>query len=428
VPLPVLAGTVTVVRDAAVDHDISTGQLIASIERDEAFTANLLRFANSAANVRPIRAQTVRQAVTLLGRRQLAQLALEAVTYRFLEQVPGGGASRGQLHVHSLAAAAHACAAAELADVPVEDVHLAALLHDVGKLVMPAAFGEPAVREIAAQAPGGTDRARLERERLGVDHAYAGALLARHSGVSETAVEAIQNHHGGRSGQECPSAEAACVLLGNAVVHLIAGHEPGEELVALALRRLDLPATALDEIAEATAPEVGAAPAGTLAARVGELERLATTDDLTGLANRRSWLQHATEQLHQGVPAAVLICDVDHFKTINDAHGHRTGDLVLAELARVLRRHGTAGRLGGDEFAIWVTDADDARNVAERVIRDCAALTLPGADLAVTFSIGIAVAPTHGTQTAMLLEAADGALYEAKRAGRARAHVAGPPT
>ena len=413
-----------IVREAAYDHDVSTAQLITAIERDEAFTANLLRFANSAANVRSVRAQSVRQAVTLLGRRQLGQLALEAATYRFLEQVPGGGASRGQLHVHSLAVAASACVAAELADVAGEDVHLAALLHDVGKLVMPAAFGDDELAAIAAEAPAGIDRARLERERLGVDHAYAGALLARYSGVNEVTVAAIQDHHGGRSGQECATPETACVQLGDAVVRLMEGEDPGEELVALALSTLGLGTSALDEIAEASTPEAAAGPPGSLAARVGELERLATTDDLTGLANRRSWLQHATEQLGREPAGALLILDVDHFKTINDTHGHRTGDVVLAELGRMLGRHGMAGRLGGDEFAIWVADAADARRVADGVIGDCGALALPGAEFAVSVSIGIATAPDHGDETTTLLEAADRALYEAKRSGRAHARSA----
>ena len=79
------------------------------IESDEAFAANLLRYANSAANARPIRARTIRQAVTLLGRRALVRIALEAATYRFLERFPGGAhLSRGQLHVHAVTVAAYA--------------------------------------------------------------------------------------------------------------------------------------------------------------------------------------------------------------------------------------------------------------------------------------------------------------------------------
>ena len=89
-PLPVLGGTVSRIRTLANDPHGTTTDLVAVIESDEAFSANLLRYANSAANARPIRARTIRQAVTLLGRRALVRIALEAETYRFLERFPGG--------------------------------------------------------------------------------------------------------------------------------------------------------------------------------------------------------------------------------------------------------------------------------------------------------------------------------------------------
>src|SRR3954469_20910556 len=88
-PLPVLSGTVARIRVLAEDPHGTTSDLVTVIESDEAFAANLLRYANSAANARPIRARTIRQAVTLLGRRALARIALEAETYRFLERFPG---------------------------------------------------------------------------------------------------------------------------------------------------------------------------------------------------------------------------------------------------------------------------------------------------------------------------------------------------
>ena len=108
----------------------------------------------------------------------------------------------------------------------------------------------------------------------------------------------------------------------------------------------------LDDVAE----RAGVAPAGVtgdLAEAVGRLEAVAHTDDLTGLHNRRSWLETVRRELATGVLGALLICDIDGFKAVNDRHGHRAGDLVLTEVARVLARHGVAGRLGGDEFGVW---------------------------------------------------------------------------
>ena len=222
--LPVLEGTARAVRELADDPHGSTDELVAAIERDEAFAANLLRLANSAALARIVRAQTIRQAVTMVGRRPLARLALEAEIYRFLERAPGQGrVSRGQMHVHAVLVAGCAAGAARRAGASVEVAHLAGLLHDIGKLVMPIAFGEDVLDEIARREPMGTRRSRLERDTLGVDHAYAGALLASRSDASDEIFEAVAWHHGGISGEEAPSREAACVQIANAVAGLLAG-------------------------------------------------------------------------------------------------------------------------------------------------------------------------------------------------------------
>src|SRR3954471_15638312 len=177
-PLPVLGGTVSRIRALAGDPHGTTTDLVKVIESDEAFSANLLRYANSAASARPIRARTIRQAVTLLGRRALVRIALEAETYRFLERFPGGAAiSRGQLHVHAVNVASYSLTCAELCGAHGDSAHLAGLLHDVGKLLMPAAFGVAAIERIAREAPTGAAGAALERRRLGMDHAAAGAML-----------------------------------------------------------------------------------------------------------------------------------------------------------------------------------------------------------------------------------------------------------
>src|SRR5512135_248974 len=118
-PLPILHGTFTRVLELADDPQSSTAELVAALERDEAFAANLLRLANAAQYARRIRARTIRHAVTLVGRRAVRRLCLEVATYRFLELAPGnGGVSRGQMHVHAVAVAACAHAVAEKAGLP----------------------------------------------------------------------------------------------------------------------------------------------------------------------------------------------------------------------------------------------------------------------------------------------------------------------
>jgi diguanylate cyclase (GGDEF)-like protein/putative nucleotidyltransferase with HDIG domain len=436
-PLPVLGGTVARVRDLAADPDATTPQLVAVIDEDESFSANLLRYANSAAYARPLRARTIHQAVTMVGRDALVRIALEASTYSLLEQLPGaGGRSRGAMHLHAVSVANCSAELAKRTGASTEVAHLAGLLHDIGKLVLPLAFGAEAVDEVARTRHSGAGRVALEHELLGVDHAYAGALLSDQEGERGELFQTILYHHGGRSGSESPTPEAACVQLGNAVVGMLAGDEADQQLLHAALGCLAASPAVLDEVAEAalqgqaggsggTGPAAGGRDEVGLAARVASLERLASTDELTGLANRREWLARARERLAAQERGTVLICDVDRFKQINDSAGHLTADLVLTEIARVLARHGDAGRLGGDEFAVWVAgDVAAGRAAADALVADVAA-RLPGdGELpAVTLSVGGAPTDAAGCDLTALLEAADAALYEAKEAGRARAQV-----
>ena len=423
--LPVLDGTVQRVLVLSEDPDATTGDLVDVLESDATFSANLLRYANSAHCARPIRVRTIRQAVTLVGRRAVARLSLEAATCRFLERTPGNGRiSRGQMHVHASSVSACATALAEHAGAAVDTVHLAGLLHDVGKLVLPLAFGEEVLDTLALAHPGGAARAQAEVERLGVDHAAAGAMLARASGVDSDVADAIAMHHGGPRGITVPSREAACVQIGNSVANLMNGIDADHELIDAALQVLELPHEVLDQIAErAVNPGAPSRPTA-IAERVADLERLARTDDLTGLSNRRHWLMSVRGELAESGSGGVLIIDADHFKQINDVHGHATGDLVLTEVARVVSRHGVAGRLGGDEFAVFVPgDGSAAFAAAEQIVSDVSTSFAPNGHpgLEVGVSVGVATAPMHGTDLAALLEHADQALYEAKAGGRNRA-------
>src|SRR3954447_21769458 len=139
---PVLDATVLRIIALCDDEESTAADLVDALEQDATFAANLLRFSNSAARAHPIRAKTIRQAVMLVGRRALRRLALEAATYRFLERARGNGrASCGQLHLHAITVALGSAVCAEESGVSADIVHLAGLLHDVGKLVLPAVFG-----------------------------------------------------------------------------------------------------------------------------------------------------------------------------------------------------------------------------------------------------------------------------------------------
>jgi diguanylate cyclase (GGDEF)-like protein len=166
------------------------------------------------------------------------------------------------------------------------------------------------------------------------------------------------------------------------------------------------------------------------------VERQALVDGLTGLANRRHLDQELASDLARaeraGGSVALILADLDDFKAVNDRYGHACGDVVLREFAtlmhEVVREGDTAGRWGGEEFALLLpdTDVEGAGRVAERLRRALETqviLSPEGQPLRVTVSLGVAGYPEAGGRTE-LVEAADEALYRAKRAGKNRVVVA----
>jgi two-component system cell cycle response regulator len=169
---------------------------------------------------------------------------------------------------------------------------------------------------------------------------------------------------------------------------------------------------------------------------VRRLEELATTDGLTGLYNKRALLELAEAKLRAARrfsrQLAVLVTDIDHFKKVNDTHGHDVGDVVIKGLGDVLRRAkrtiDAVARFGGEEFVVLCeeTDSRGAHLLAERVREELGRTvfrTPAGDEVRVTCSIGVATFPDSGETWAELFKAADEALYHSKRSGRNRTTV-----
>lgn len=169
-----------------------------------------------------------------------------------------------------------------------------------------------------------------------------------------------------------------------------------------------------------------------LSNQVGELQRLSSTDGLTGVHNHRHFQERLREEFRRAQryddPLALILLDLDHFKQVNDKHGHTTGDGVLREVAATLqasvRETDLVARYGGEEFAVLLprTHLTGALSVAERVRRDLATLRVgPDGALQVTASLGVSSFP-HRTVLSpeQLLLTADEALYRAKDEGRDR--------
>ena len=163
---------------------------------------------------------------------------------------------------------------------------------------------------------------------------------------------------------------------------------------------------------------------------IRDLENLATTDGLTRLYNRRTFLQRAESEFERSRryqrPLTVLMLDVDHFKAVNDTHGHEVGDRVLRLLAdecrRNLRQQDVLGRYGGEEFVAFLpeTGASVALDVAERLRKSVEGLSVPADHGAIhmTMSIGIATMNRAHPDVSALIITADQALYQAKQRGR----------
>jgi diguanylate cyclase (GGDEF)-like protein len=154
----------------------------------------------------------------------------------------------------------------------------------------------------------------------------------------------------------------------------------------------------------------------------------ATTDPLTGLANRPAFYQLLEERLLSAATngsAAVLFLDLDGFKCVNDERGHAAGDALLADVAgrisRSVREHDLVARHGGDEFVVLLEHIENrsiAHAVAARIIEAVSAPFVHGDDMVMLgVSIGVAFAPEHGMSSAELLQRADQAMYRAKALG-----------
>jgi diguanylate cyclase (GGDEF)-like protein len=180
------------------------------------------------------------------------------------------------------------------------------------------------------------------------------------------------------------------------------------------------------------------------ALHVPKLREEASTDPKTGLANMRHFGAVFERDLaragRSGQPLSVLMCDLDLLRDVNNRYGHSAGDVVLCGLAEVIRRTvracDLAARFGGEEFVILLTDtgSSSARRVAERIRTQFAGTSFDaggagaadgaGRVIHVTVSIGVATYPLHAPGAPALLEAADSAMYQAKREGRNRVVVA----
>ncbi len=457
---------------AASKPDVSVGELGRLAAVDPAFAARLLRAVHAPSFGLRERVTSIPHAATFVGVRGMRNLAL-GLALRDL--APRG---KGQTVLSAcLRRAAAAQAVARAMRVDPADGFTVGLCLEIGLLVVARADAK-----LAEALVGLAPSARIEKERadLGSDHASIGASLARRWQLPANLVGAIEAHHA-----EAPSAGIAAVAW--AAERIAQPFEDPEIDAAVERARaagvtIGLQAETVDEILSGLPAAVSSLAAGLdldtgeqadlegLRARAGQrlyemnvgyeelvrrleatlrerdallrqleeanarLDAIARVDALTGVANRRATEEMLRREMadHDRKGRAICVCigDIDHFKSINDRHGHPAGDealrTVAGVLARSLRAADHVGRWGGEEFVVILpeTEIDAGALVADRLRAavDSAQIETAAGTIRVSVSIGIAMATGPGCsgQVEKLLAAADAALYRAKQGGRNR--------
>jgi len=480
--LPVPPKIIAKVIEIASEPECTTIDLAALIQKDPTLTTQVLRAVNAAHYGLRTSIESVKHGTAFMGISAVRNLVL-CIGVQQLSQgrvTPDFPIDRfWEMSVHRAAAAT--CLARRLGVGQPDDFFTIGLCQDIGILAN-LAIDPKTGSEYAAHINALADE-RLERERqFGAGHAEVGAELLRQWRLPQAMVDIIEHHH--NPDAAAPAMRTHCLISHTAesIADLINCENKSDAMdcVATCLSDLELPSTLLREIVNEVIESASEA-AAMLQLRMGvqptfqeiveaasnalvelsmdhppstdrveralidqqsraaeleqdnrELKRLAATDALTGLANRRLLDKELAREFSRaqrhGTELSLLMLDIDHFKRFNDQNGHRAGDRVLQAVAAVLgqatRTMDICARFGGEEFAIILpcTGSDPAQMVAERIRSrvESENVEWDGEKLSVSVSVGGVTRPGSSDREAAeaAIQLADQALYRAKEAGR----------
>ncbi len=488
--LPTPPTSLFAIIKAAGDPEVSLQQLARLISVEPSFTTNLLRVVNNPYFGLAQEVRTVRQATVLLGTRAIRNLAVAHVVRATSSDLDIGSLDGGQFWECSLrrGIACRVLAGTAGYEDPME-AFTVGLIQDIGTLLIAAKHPEHGAALQAVMGQPAAARLAAERRLCGLDHPEMFARLARNWGLPADLIEAIAGHHseGASGGSRRAQRLLELARVADALADVVQTQGAGSALVkarkalaGLSTREgisLELSAV-IEQIREelvSSAGELGYAieeqPAyEDLVAQTNrsllqihdsyeeltqelqrlldekeeltrqlqeansQLQRLASTDALTGVANRRSFLEQLRSELErcrwEKRPLTLISLDIDHFKQVNDTHGHAAGDEVLRVVARrlasCLRKGDRVGRIGGEEFAILLpgTSAMNGPVIGERL-----RVALCGEDVELEDGKRLQISGSFGGLTASrgdrrsveaLLQATDEAMYKAKEGGRNR--------
>ncbi len=476
--LPTLPAVAVEVLRLTRDPDTSLKQIAKAVRSDQGLAAKALRTVNSPLYGLRQPCKTIDRALAHLGQNTVKSIVLGFSLMDSAREAPRGfGMDVYWKRVISSAAAARQVAALSGVCDP-DEAFTGGLFQDMGMLAIAMALPDE-YGALLSEAERHEALPRLERGALQFDHAEAGALLAERWGLPELTIDCVRYHHAPEDAPAGHRPVVSCVAFGRLLARELLAPAPERRLSDLAARFVAWFGAAPVDMAQlvSRAAEDGAEMARlfeTSAAEVADIEAIMTeaqeqlalhqmsigrqaeqllaetmTDGLTGVGSRKGF-DRALDTMFERAQAeraalTAIFLDFDHFKAINDTHGHAVGDAVLIELAaRMARAVGPRGnvfRYGGEEFAILAPGlapeealalAEAVREAARRAPVDLRGVEgrAPGEpdEVAVTISLGVAThlpqAPAPGARA--LVRAADNALYESKRAGRDRVTAASP--
>jgi diguanylate cyclase (GGDEF)-like protein len=468
--LPSLPTIAVQILDLAGKPNVDLAEIARVISKDPALSTKILRTVNSSFYGRSQHVGTISHALVILGLQSVKTLVLGFSLVTSLSRNKGTGFDHLKYWRRSIfAATAARTLAAKINLVQQEEAFLAALLQDIGMLVLYQVLG-PQYNEISAKSSNHSELVTHEAEALQMTHADVGGLLAEQwklppilgntvsashdcSKVVDPALKKIAMivHLAGLCADVFVDAEPAAAIVqarSGCGVHLRMKESECDQLLSeIAAKTKEVAPLFEINIGDAASYEVILKKANEalveltletqmqatkLQAQNQALQVKATTDGLTALSNRATFdekikLAFADAQ-RDSAPLTLLLIDVDKFKSINDTYGHQEGDQVLRGIAKTLktaaRAKDLAARYGGEEFALILpeTPRPVGASIAETIRLAIAKKSIACGkhDIQATVSIGVATYEPKSMMTDLshLIKAADMAVYAAKKSGR----------
>lgn len=488
--LPSVPSVALKLLELSRDLDSDTQDIVNTIKSDPALAVKVLKSANSSYFGFRSEIKTLERAVPVIGRTVITSLAL---SFSLSKETVQDGPLKEHYRRYWLKSLVIAAAAERLPQTGTaglsSELFMAGLLVDLGQLALLKVLSSEYAALLDEATQTGRPICDIEQERLGFDHTHVGAELMRRWKLPETLSAATAVHHTELTADDVPTDDDDCRLGESLFVACTVGDYFCSPHTAEALTRLqkitarlydfdndalstyletvdsrikeaadllntntdellspaDLMSQAMEQLAEMSIQaDLQKRQADSMTQQMEEerrklqdqnekLQEQVFRDPLTGLYNRRFFdeaLNHEIKRAsRQGNGIGVLFLDVDHFKNINDTHGHQFGDTVLMRIGEILpeciRSSDIAARYGGEEFVVLSVDPSDAglKTLAERIRQKIESEYFQNGVqvVPVTASVGGVVTvprPDEDDVTRRLVESADAAMYESKRRGR----------